>query len=102
MLRIDLANEVYSVEELPREYLCLGGRGLTVKLLLKETDPACDPLGSGNKFILAIGPLAGTGVSSSGRLSVGGKSPLTGGIKEANAGGTAATALARLGYRAVI
>lgn len=102
VLRINLASETYSVEDLPRDYLCLGGRGLTVKLLLEETDPACDPLGSGNKLILATGPLAGTGVSSSGRLSVGGKSPLTGGIKEANAGGMAATALARLGYRAVV
>ena len=38
----------------------------------------------------------------SGRLSVGCKSPLTGGIKESNAGGTVAAALGRLGITAVV
>jgi aldehyde:ferredoxin oxidoreductase len=40
-------------------------------------------------------------VPNGGRLSVGGKSPLTGGIKEANSGGSAARALADLGLRAI-
>ena len=38
----------------------------------------------------------------SGRLSVGCKSPLTGGIKEANAGGQPAQVLGRLGYAAIV
>ncbi len=38
----------------------------------------------------------------SGRLSVGCKSPLTGGIKEANSGGQAAQVMGRLGYAAII
>jgi len=38
----------------------------------------------------------------SGRISVGCKSPLTGGIKEANAGGQASQVLARLGYGAIV
>ena len=38
----------------------------------------------------------------SGRISVGCKSPLTGGIKEANSGGQGAQVLARLGYAAII
>jgi len=46
--------------------------------------------------------LGGTGVPSSGRLSIGAKSPLTGGIKESNGGGTAAGKLARLGIKAII
>lgn len=62
----------------------------------------CNPLGSENKLIVCNGPLAGAGVSSAGRLSIGAKSPLTGGIKESNAGGTAGEALAGLGLRAVI
>ena len=38
----------------------------------------------------------------SGRLSIGCKSPLTGGIKESNSGGQASQVLGRLGYSAII
>jgi len=38
----------------------------------------------------------------SGRISVGCKSPLTGGIKEANAGGQPSQVMARLGYGAIV
>lgn len=40
--------------------------------------------------------------ANSGRLSVGAKSPLTGGIKESNSGGTAAQRLAKLGVKALV
>jgi aldehyde:ferredoxin oxidoreductase len=46
--------------------------------------------------------LAGTVAANSGRLCVGAKSPLTGGIKESNAGGTAAQFFARLGIKALV
>jgi aldehyde:ferredoxin oxidoreductase len=82
--------------------MMLGGRGLTSRIVKDEVEPTCHPLGKRNKLILAAGLLAGTPASSSGRLSIGGKSPLTGGIKEANAGGTTSGKLARLGLRAVI
>ena len=52
--------------------------------------------------MIAPGMLSGTTGSMTGRLSVGCKSPLTGTIKESNAGGQAAQVLARLGYAAVI
>ena len=45
--------------------------------------------------------LAGTSFPNGGRISVGAKSPLTQGIKEANAGGQTARKLANLGIRAV-
>ncbi|MBW2623742.1 MAG: aldehyde ferredoxin oxidoreductase, partial [Deltaproteobacteria bacterium] len=61
-----------------------------------------DPLGPEAKLIIAGGPLAGTLAPSFGRVSVGGKSPLTLGIKEANSGGPAAQKLDRLGFRAVV
>jgi aldehyde:ferredoxin oxidoreductase len=102
ILRINLKDETYSTGDLAQELLPYGGRGLIAKLMIDEVDPACEALGPNNKLILTVGPLSATGVSSAGRLSIGTKSPLTGGIKEANAGGTAATSLARLGYRAVV
>ena len=60
-----------------------------------------DPLGPDNVLVFAAGMYAGTSVPNGGRLSVGGKSPLTGGIKEANSGGSAARALAGLGLRGI-
>ncbi len=71
-------------------------------ILLDEVDPACEPLGIFNKVILAPGLLADVGASSAGRASIGGKSPLTGGIKESNTGGVLGGMLARLGLKALI
>lgn len=80
----------------------LGGRGLTTAIVAKEVDPLCHPLGEENKLVIAPGLLSGSAGAMSGRLSVGCKSPLTGGIKEANSGGQAAQVLARLGYAAIV
>ncbi|MGE4553740.1 MAG: aldehyde ferredoxin oxidoreductase family protein, partial [Desulfovibrionaceae bacterium] len=84
------------------EYLGLGGRALTSRVVLKEVPPTCNALGPENKLVVAGGVLTGTVAANSGRVSVGCKSPLTGGIKEANSGGTFPHKLARLGYGAII
>ncbi|MDP4856520.1 MAG: aldehyde ferredoxin oxidoreductase [Desulfobacterales bacterium] len=83
-------------------YAGLGGRAMTSAIVAKEVPPLCHPLGADNKLVIAPGLLSGTTAAMSGRLSVGCKSPLTGGIKEANAGGQAAQVLARLGYAAIV
>jgi len=84
------------------EYAGLGGRALTSALVAKEVPPLCHPLGADNKLVIAPGLLSGTIAAMSGRISVGCKSPLTGGIKESNAGGQAAQVLGRLGYAAIV
>ena len=84
------------------EYAGLGGRALTSIIVAKEVHPLCHALGAENKLVISPGMLSGTAGAMTGRLSVGCKSPLTGGIKESNAGGQAAQVLARLGYAAVI
>ncbi|MEJ5362183.1 MAG: aldehyde ferredoxin oxidoreductase C-terminal domain-containing protein [Spirochaetota bacterium] len=83
-------------------YAGLGGRGLTSAIISSEVPPLCHALGEENKIVFAPGLLSGTAAAMSGRISVGCKSPLTGGIKESNAGGQAAQALARLGYAAIV
>ncbi len=83
-------------------YSGLGGRALTSTLIWEEVPPTCEPLGPENKLVLAPGLMSGSAATTSGRISVGCKSPLTGGIKEANAGGQASQYLARLGYAAVV
>jgi aldehyde:ferredoxin oxidoreductase len=101
-LRVNVKNLQVTWEPVVPEYERLGGRALIAALLLGEVPPQCDPLGPYNKLILSPGLLGGTGLSSSGRLSVGGKSPLTGGAKEANCGGNAGSDLGRLGIRALV
>jgi aldehyde:ferredoxin oxidoreductase len=89
-------------EEPMGEYEGLGGRALTSAIVSKEVPPLCHPLGANNKLVIAPGLLSGTTAAMSGRISVGCKSPLTGGIKEANAGGQPSQVMARLGYAAMV
>ena len=102
ILRVNMSRLETSLEPLPQKWTCLGGRGLSAAILKEEMNPSADPLGGEAKLIMAAGPLAGAMVPSSGRISIGGKSPLTMGIKEANGGGPAAQKLDRLGIRAVM
>lgn len=80
----------------------LGGRAMTSTVVWEEVPPKCDPLGPENKLVISPGILTGSAATTSSRLSVGCKSPLTGGIKESNSGGEAPKYLARLGFAAVI
>lgn len=84
------------------EYAGLGGRATTSLMVNKEVNPLCHPLGAENKLVIAPGMLSGSTGAMTGRLSVGCKSPLTGTIKESNAGGQAAQVLARIGYAAIV
>ena len=102
ILRINLSASTATTEDVPEAWKKFGGRGLTSSILEREVPPTCDPLGVENKLVWAPGILAGTAVPCSGRISVGAKSPLTKGIKEANSGGAMAQKLARLGLKAVI
>ncbi len=83
-------------------YAGLGGRAMTSAIVAKEVPPTCHPLGQANKLVIAPGLLSGSAAAISGRISVGCKSPLTGGIKEANSGGQGAQVMGRLGYAAII
>lgn len=101
-LRLDMAKKEVRFEDVPEKYLALGGRALTSQMVLDEVPATCNPLGEFNKIVIAPGLLSGTNAPSSGRLSVGGKSPLTGGIKEANAGGICSQKIANLDIKAII
>ncbi|MCF8011318.1 MAG: aldehyde ferredoxin oxidoreductase [Clostridiales bacterium] len=102
ILRVDMSSQKIRHEDLPEKYALLGGRGLTSQVIVDEVPPTCEALGDFNKLIIAPGLLSGTRAPSSGRLSIGGKSPLTGGIKEANAGGISSQKLANLHIKAII
>jgi len=97
-----MAQQTVTEETVPAKLASLGGRGLTSQVVLDEVPPGCHALGPNNKLVFAPGIVAGTSAPSSGRISVGGKSPLTGGIKESNAGTPVAQMLGRLRVKAII
>lgn len=103
LVRVDMTHSRITAEPFPfSPDKLVGGRAIIDYWMTEYVSPTVHPLSEGNIFIVAPGLLAGTGMPSSGRLSVGGKSPLTGGIKEANVGGTAGDKLGRLGIQAII
>jgi len=100
--RINVRSQVLKLEPIPSSWERLGGRGLIARILLDEVPPDCEPLGPKNKLIFCPGLLTGHMLSSIDRLSVGSKSPLTGGVKESNSGGTTSLQMAFMGIKALI
>ncbi len=95
-LHIDLGGRSIEERSITGEELAEAGRYLIAKTMLDAELATVDPLSPDNPLIFSAGPFAGTSFSNANRLSVGCKSPLTGGIKEANTGGTFAFALGQL------
>jgi len=102
IIRVDMSKLKILIKDFPEEWKLFGGRRLIAEICNREIKPKCLPLGKENKLILTGGALAGYGIPMADRLSVGGKSPLTGGIKEANAGGITIQSLSKLGIRTII
>ncbi|MBY9019834.1 MAG: aldehyde ferredoxin oxidoreductase [Candidatus Lokiarchaeota archaeon] len=104
IVRINVKLNKIDYEEIPNnsKYFLLGARGLSSQIVYDEVPPRCNPLGPENKLILANGLLTGSPFPNSARTSVGGKSPLTNGVKEANVGGRPSLMLAKYGIRALV
>jgi aldehyde:ferredoxin oxidoreductase len=102
ILRINMNDASYRLEQSPPEYETLAGRAMTSTLVSDEVPPLCHPLGPNNKLVFSPGIVTGTVAPTSSRLSVGAKSPLTGGIKESNAGSSYASDLARMQIKALV
>ena len=100
--RVNVRQQTLKIEAVPESWQRLGGRALVARVLVDEVPATCAPLGPRNKLIFTPGLLVGHMLSSCDRLSVGGKSPLTGGVKESNAGGTTGLQMTYLGIKALI
>ena len=95
-LHIDLATRTIETETVEGENLARAGRHYIAKTLNERAVATVEPLSSDNPLIFVVGPFAGSNFSNANRISVGCKSPLTGGIKEANSGGTFGFAMGQL------
>lgn len=100
-LVVDMKNLSVSKVPFDKEFEGLGGRSLIAQYMIKNVPPTCNPLGRDNQLIVCTSIFAGTKVTTAHRLSIGGKSPLTGGIKESNSGGFAAYQLAGQGIKMI-
>jgi aldehyde:ferredoxin oxidoreductase len=100
--RVNVRTQAFTRQPVPESWQHLGGRGLVARILVDEVPATCEPLGPKNKLLFCPGLLVGHMLSSCDRISIGGKSPLTGGVKEANAGGTTGLQMAFLGIKALI
>lgn len=97
-----MTDRTATFEEVPEKYKERAGRWLTSSIVASEVPPTCHPLGPKNKLVISAGLTSGTSSPTSARVSIGGKSPLTGTIKESNAGTGFAHMLARLRIKAII
>ena len=104
LLRIDLTSQTASEEPVSDETIrrYIGGAGIGVKYLFDEVPPETDPLGPDNKLVIACGPFTGTTIPCASRMAVVSKSPLTGGLGLALAGGHFPVELRKCGYIAII
>jgi len=100
LLRVNLTNQTYSIEEIDpkvsKEYI--GGRGVAIRYLFDEVDPQVDPLSPENKMIFATGPLTGSPAPTGNRYMVIAKSPLSGALTNSNSGGDFPTWMKRTGF----
>jgi len=102
ILRVNMTDRTTTFEEVPEKYKERAGRWLTSSIVASEVPPTCHPLGPKNKLVISAGLTSGTSSPTSARVSIGGKSPLTGTIKESNAGTGFAHMLGRLRIKSII
>ncbi len=100
LIRANLTTLKAKIEKYPKDLALefVGGRGFAIKTLWDEVPAGTDPLSPENKFIAALGPLAGLNMPNVGKTLVAGKSPLTGGYGDGNLGTNFSVHLRRSGY----
>ena len=104
ILRVNLTTKTAQIETFSEEFAhkWIGGRGFAAKILYDELKPGIDPLGPDNKFIVAVGPIAGIPAPNTGKTVVAAKSPITGGYGDGNLGTRITEHLRRCGYDALV
>ena len=103
ILKVNLANEEVHIEDLSLEIQekYIGGSGLAAKIIFNDVPNDVEPFNPDALLIFSTGPLTGTSVPSSGRLSVCARSPL--GIwGESHAGGLFGPNLKKAGFDSII
>jgi aldehyde:ferredoxin oxidoreductase len=102
ILYIDLGKKVsWTINRNELFQRSLGGAGVAIHLLTEECPEGCNPLGSENVIVFAVGPLTGFFPLASKTVAMF-KSPLTGNLGESHCGGRSAIAIRMAGYGAIV
>ena len=103
MLKIDVSNNSYDVEDIPEDIIrkYVGGRGLGAYLLYNSVPTGADPLGAKNHLIFTAGPASGSGLYYSSKTNLCTKSPLTGIYLNSICSGTLAAQMRKAGFWAI-
>ena len=104
ILRVNLTDKKASTEPLRMDFAekYIGSKGLAIRYMYEELKPGIDALGEENKLFLTTGPLTGTPVPCSGKLSVAAKSPATGTMNDCSIGGHVGIRIKYAGYDMII
>lgn len=104
VLRINLTTKTATTEPLRMDFAekYVGSKGLAIRYMYEELEPGIDAVGPENKLFLTTGPLSGTPVPCSGKLSVAAKSPATGTMNDCSIGGHVGIKIKFAGYDMVI
>ena len=104
ILHLDLTSQTITIEEPPDSFYRLygGGSAMGTYYLLKHMPAGADPLGPDNILTLITGPPTGAAVSGQSRVSSIAKSPVTGGIGDAQAGGFWPATFKRTGFDGIV
>jgi len=104
ILRVNLSAKTFKKESYNEDFALkwVGGRGFAAKILYDELKPGIDPLGPENKFVVALGPIAGIPAPNTGKAVVAAKSPLTGFYGDGNLGTRMSEQLRKAGYDCLI
>lgn len=104
ILRVNLTTNTIA-EEMPPEIVYrtyMGGSAFSLYYLLKEQEPGVDPLGPENKLIFMSSVVSGVPLPGLTRYTVATRSPLTGALGKAEAGGFWGPELKMAGFDGVI
>jgi len=104
VLRVDLTKKGAKTEPLRMDWAekYIGSKGLAIKYMYEELKPGIDPLSPENKLFLTTGPMTGTPIPCSGKLSIAAKSPATGTMNDCSIGGHSALQIKYAGYDMII
>jgi len=104
ILHVDLTSQTITIEEPPETFYRLygGGSAMGTYYLLKHMPAGADPLGPDNILTLFTGPPTGAAVSGQSRVSANAKSPVTGAIGDAQAGGFWPAHFKRTGFDGIV
>lgn len=103
VLKVDLSSGQTKTDDLPPEPMrFIGGSGMATWFISKMVEPSVDPLSEKNVVVFCAGPVTGTSIPMSSRYVVASKSPLTGTLGDADAGGFWGPELKSAGFDAIL